>query len=233
MINERKKWMCYTYFNRDPGFRLRMAHLFSPSHKRIPGMIRVPCPTMVADITECDFLNSWSQSARSKIKKAENDGLTLLRDPELLPEILKLFSETARAKKLRGHHPEDFSSRPWILCSAIFLNDLMLAGHVWLIDEEEKKALLFVNASRHHDPGVDAALTGRAHYYLLWQDGMYMRSNGIDCMDLHGYKEAINDPKIAGVYKWKEATHGRKEELFHYYPFWFYWIKRMRKNISG
>src|SRR5688500_17006016 len=170
MIKEQKKWMCYTYFNRKPGFRWRMSHLFSPSKKWIPGMICVPCPTMIADIKESDFLNTWSQSTRSKIKKAESDELVLKRDPELLPDILKLFSETAKAKKLRGHFPEDFTSRPWIVCSAILSGEKILAGHVWLIDEEEKRCLLFVNASGHQDPENDPSRTSRAHYYLLWQD---------------------------------------------------------------
>ena len=195
-------------------------------------MVSVPCPTMIADIKECDFLSNWSSSTRTKINKAEQETLSLQRDKELLPEILKLFSETAKHKGLRGHKPHDFDSRPWILCSAVKSGDKMLAGHVWLIDEEEKRGLLFVNASAHHDAGIDQSLIGRAHYYLLWQDGMYMRNNGIDCMDLHGYNPGITDENLAGVYKWKEGTHGSQEELFHYYPFWFYWLLSVRKNFS-
>jgi hypothetical protein len=231
MIIEKKKWMCYTYFHRNPRFQWRTAHLFSPVKKKVRGMVCVPCPTMIADIKECDFLNNWSSSTRTKINKAESDPLTLRRDKELLPDILKLFSETARHKKLRGHFPKDFESRPWILCSAVLSEDKILAGHVWLIDEEEKRSLLFVNASGHHREGEDGALIGRAHYYLLYQDGMYLRNNGIDCLDLNGYQPEINDPKLSGVYKWKEGTHGRKEELYHYYPFWFYWFAKARKKI--
>lgn len=231
MIIEKKKWMCYSYFHRNPEFKWRTAHLFSPVKKKVRGMVCVPCPTMIADIKECDFLNNWSASTRTKINKAESDALTLLRDNELLPDILKLFSETAQYKKLRGHFPGDFDSRPWILCSAVLSGDKILAGHVWLIDEEEKRSLLFVNASGHHKAGEDAALIGRAHYYLLYQDGMYLRNNGIDCLDLNGYEPEINDPKLSGVYKWKEGTHGRQEELFHYYPFWFYWFTKARKKL--
>jgi len=233
MIREKKKWMCYTYFDRNPGFHWKTAHLFSPVRKKIRGMVSVPCPTMIADIKECDFLNSWSPSTRTKINKAENEGLQLKRDNELLPSILELFSKTAKAKALRGHFPDDFDSRPWILCSAVMSGEKILAGHVWLIDEEEKRSLLFVNASAHHEQEIDPSLIGRAHYYLLYQDGMYLRNNGIDCLDLNGYNPEVNDPKLTGVYKWKEGTHGRKEELFHYYPFWFYWLLKMRKKISG
>ena len=107
----------------------------------------------------------------------------------------------------------------------------MLGGHIWIIDEDERRALLFVNASGHQDVQNDSSFIGRAHYYLLWQDGMHLRNNGIDCMDLNGYDPGINDVKLAGVYTWKEATHGQQEYLYHYYPFWFYWIRRWRKKI--
>lgn len=232
MIKEEKKWMCYTYFHRDPKFQWKSTHLFSPVKKNITGMVRVPSPTMIADIRECDFLNKWSSSTRTKINKAEKDELILCRDNELLPDILKVFSETAKHKKLRGHKPEDFLSRPWILCSAIMANEKILAGHVWIIDEEEKRSLLFVNASGHHNSESDAALIGRAHYYLLYQDGLYLRNNGIDCMDLHGYDPDIKDSSLSGVNKWKEGTHGNKEELYNYYPFWFYGFLQLRKKMK-
>src|SRR5688500_3175163 len=231
MIREKKKWMAYTYFHRNPGFHWKTTHLFSPVRKKIPGMVCISCPTLIAEIKECDFVNTWSKSTRYKISKAESDELILQRGPELLPEILKLFSETANAKKLRGHFPEDFDSRPWILCTAIFKGEKIIAGHVWIIDEEEKRGLLFVNASAHHDDDMDSSMTGRAHYYLLWQDGMYMRNHGIDYMDLNGYNITANDPSLSGVYTWKEGTHGRKEDLFHYFPVWFYWLKRINKKL--
>lgn len=232
MILEKKKWMCYTYFSKDPHFAWRTVHLFSPAKKKIPGMITVPCPTMKASIIENDFLKTWSSSTRTKINRAENDALELKRGKELLPDILDLFRATAIHKKLRGHYPEDFNSRPWICCSAVIAGNKILAGHVWLIDEEEKRSLLFVNASAHHDPEIDPSLTARAHYYLLWQDGMYLRNNGIDCLDLHGYDPDLKDPALTGVYRWKEGTRGEKEELFHYYPFWFYWFVKLRQNFS-
>ncbi len=232
MIKEQKKWMCYTYFHRNPEFQWKTAHLHTPVEKNIRGMVRVPCPTLISDIKECDFVNTWSKSTRTKINKAEADVLTIERGVEWLPEILKLFSETATAKELRGHIPTDFDSRPWILCSAVFSADKMLAGHVWLIDEEEKRSLLFVNASAHHNADNDAAMSGRAHYYLLWQDGVYLRNNGIDCMDLNGYNSDLNDPKLSGVFRWKEGTHGQQEALYHYYPVWFYWFTKARKKMT-
>ena len=232
MIKEQKKWMCYTYFHREPGFQWKMTHLFSPVKKNIPGMVRIACPTMIADIRECDFIRSWSKSVRTKINKAETESFTIKRDAELLPEILDMFRQTAIAKSLRGHYPGDFNSRPWILCSAVYENEKMLAGHIWMIDEEEKRSLLFVNASAHHQH-TDQGLISRAHYYLLYQDGLYLRNNGIDCLDLNGYKPGQDDPSLSGVYRWKEATHGQPEDLYHYYPAWFYWLRKMRKKKSG
>lgn len=231
MIREQKKWMCYTYFHRKPGLQWKTAHLFSPVKKSIPGMVRVPCPTMIADIRECDFLVNWSKSVRTKINKAEAEDFSIDRGMELLPSILDLFRQTAQSKSLRGHYPDDFNSRPWILCTAVFAGGNMLAGHVWLIDEEEKRSLLFVNASAHHDH-PDSSLVSRAHYFLLYQDGLYLRNNGIDCMDLHGYEPAADDPGLSGVYRWKEGTHGQPEELYHYYPAWFFWLKKMRKKMK-
>jgi len=233
MIKEQKKWMCYTYFHRTPSFHWKTSHLFSPVKMKIYGMVCVAFPTMTAEIKECDFLNSWSKSTKTKINKTENDALSVRRGIDLLPDILLLFSETARAKDLRGHFPDDSATRPWILSSAVYAGEKMLAGHVWLIDEEERRSLLFVNASGHQDVQNDSSLIGRAHYFLLWRDGMHLRNNGIDYMDLNGYNPDLNDPKLTGVYAWKEATHGQREQLFHYYPFWFYWLRRLLKKQSS
>jgi hypothetical protein len=232
MIKEERKWMCYHYFHRNPRFGWKATFLFSPVRKDIPGMKRLPCNTIVTDIRECDFLNTWSSSTRTKVRKAENEPLELHRGVDLLPRILDLFRQTAGLKKLRGHFPEDFDTRPWIICSAIYSGDKMLAGHVWVIDEEERRALLFVNASAHHDASVDPSLVSRAHYYLLWQDGLHLRNNGIDCLDLHGYAPETKDPGLAGVYRWKEGTHGEAQELFHYYPLWFYLLRKWRQSFS-
>lgn len=195
-------------------------------------MIAVPCPTLKANITENDFLKTWSSSTRTKINRAETDTLKIRRGKELLPDILELFKTTATHKKLRGYFTEDFNSRPWIYCSAVMMGEKILAGHVWLIDEEERRSLLYVNASAQHEPEIESSLTGRAHYYLLWQDGMYLRNHGIDCMDLQGYDPQVKDPSLSGVYRWKEATHGEQEELFHYYPFWFYGFVKLRQKFK-
>ena len=220
--------MRYTYFHRSPCFDWKCAHLFSPVRKKIFGMVCIPFPTMINDIRECDFLQTWSNSTRTKIHKVSAEQLTIRRGIDFLPGILELFSKTAQAKKLRGHFPEDFQSRPWIVCSAIYSDDKILAGHVWLIDEEEKRSLLFVNASAHHDIHTDTTLVGRAHYYLLYQDGLYLRTRGIDFMDLNGYNPGQKDPSLAGVNKWKEATHGQQEQLYNYYPFWFHLYRKWR-----
>ncbi|MDQ3016568.1 MAG: GNAT family N-acetyltransferase [Bacteroidota bacterium] len=192
-------------------------------------MICVPVPTMIADVRECDFLKTWSGSTRTKINKVSEEKLIIHRGIDFLPEILKLFSKTASSKKLRGHMSEDFDSRPWIVCTAVYHDDKILAGHVWLIDEEEKRSLLFVNASAHQEDMSDTSLVGRAHYYLLYQDGLYLRSHGIDFLDLNGYDPDHKDPSLIGVNRWKEATHGQREDLYNYYPFWFHWYRKWRK----
>jgi hypothetical protein len=230
MIREIKKWMCYEYYHRQPGFRLRTTFLFSPVKKKIRGMVCIPFPTMLADIRECDFVNSWSKSCRYKINKANSETLSIQRGNDLLPEILELFGQTARRKKLRGYCVEDFHTRPWIYCSAVYAEEKILAGHVWLIDEEEKKGLLFVNATAQQSPDEDSSLTGRAHYYLLHEDGLHLRNHGIDYLDLNGYRSSAEDESLAGVYRWKEATHGQAEELYHYYPAWFYWIRKWKNQ---
>ena len=48
-------------------------------------------------------------------------------------------------------------------------------------------------------------------------------------MDLHGYEEKATDPRLKGVYTWKAATHGEVLHLYHYYPWWFYVLRKIRK----
>ncbi|MBK9982702.1 MAG: hypothetical protein IPP15_09815 [Saprospiraceae bacterium] len=232
MIKEKRKWLTYTYFNRNPKFLLKTVHLFSPVKKTIPGMICIPFPTMIINLKNENFIESWSKSAKYKINRAEKENLNLKRGLEYLPEILTLFQKTAEVKKLRGFRIGDFDSKPWIQCSAIFFEGKILAGHVWLIDPEEKRALLYVNASDHHEDQNDSSLIGRAHYYLLWQDGLYFQMEGIEIMDLDGYKPETNDPALKGVYIWKEATHGQEEILYQYYPLYIHWLRKFRNMAA-
>ncbi len=233
MIIQQKSLMTYTYLNRDPGMDLRTTHLFSQVKKRIPFMARVPFPTMIVDLRESSFVSQWSASTRTKINKAEREGLTVDRGNYLLPEILKLFSSTATLKGLRGYVPEDFDQLPHLESSAIYYEGVMLCSHIWLIDAEEKRAILYVNASNHHNDNDDKSLTGRAHYFLLWQDGMYLRSLGIETMDLMGYTTKSENKWMSGVYQWKAGTHGKEEMLYHYYPLWFYVFRKFRNMLTG
>lgn len=233
MITEHKRWMAYTYFNHNPKWNIRTTHLFSPALTSIPGMKRVPFQTMIVDLKKPDFQEDWSASTRTKLHRAQNEPLIIERGEILLPVILKLFNPSARSKGLRGFEQNDFDTFPYVECSAILSNGVMLCGHIWVIDPEEKRALLYVNASHHHNDGGDRSLTGRAHYYLLWQDGLFLRQLGIETMDLMGYEMDSPDPGLKGVYQWKAGTHGQQKTLYHYYPSWFFLLRKLRNMLTG
>ena len=196
-------------------------------------MIRLSFPTMIIDITSENFIDLWSKSTRYKANRAEKENLIIKRDNSLLPAILDLFQKTALKKNLRGFHVHDFYSKPWIQCSSVFEGDKLLAGHIWIFDPAEKRILLFVNASDHHEEQNDASLIGRAHYYLLWQDGLFFQKAGFEIMDLNGYRSKTNDPALKGVYAWKEGTHGHEENLYQYYPMPVHWLRKFRNMVAG
>ncbi len=210
-----------------------MVHLFSPIKKNLIGMKRILFPTMIIDLKQENFISDWSKSTKYKVNRAEKENLEIRRDNKILPEILKLFQKSAAVKNLRGYTIADFDSKPWIKCSGVFFQNKLLAGHIWMMDRDEKRMLLFVNASDHHEEQNDASLIGRAHYYLLWQDGIYYRNGGIEIMDLNGYRSHTDDPGLKGVYAWKEGTHGREENLYQYYPLHVYWLRKFRNMAAG
>jgi hypothetical protein len=107
-----------------------------------------------------------------------------------------------------------------------------VAAHIWLVDEEEKRALLYVNASNTYNELDDRSMTGRAHYFLLWQDGLFLRHLGIRTMDLMGYDPDSVDTGLKGVYQWKAGTHGQQQVLYHYYPAWFYVFRKFRNMVT-
>jgi len=233
MFRERKRWMDYTYFNRDPAFHWWTTHLYSPVKVKGGWNIRTPFSTMIVDVSDENFVRQWSDSTRTKINKAIREELVADRGSHLLPDILKLFSLTAERKGLRGFIVEDFNTFPKFECAAVHLDGVMLCGHVWLMDEEEKRAMLYINASNHKHENEDSSLTGRAHYFLLWQDGLFLRNHGVSFLDLQGYNRDTKDPSLRGVYAWKAGTHGRQEMLYHYFPFWFYLLRKFRNMVTG
>jgi|WetSurMetagenome_2_1015567.scaffolds.fasta_scaffold216081_2 hypothetical protein len=232
MFKEKKKWMSYTYYNRDPIFDWRTTHLYSPVWLKEGLNIRVPFPTMTVEVSEENFVRGWSDSTRTKINRAVREEMVADRGQNLLPDILKLFSFTAERKGLRGFTLSDFATLPKFECSAVMLDGVMLCGHVWLLDEDEKRGMLYINASNHKNENDDASLTGRAHYFLLWQDGLFLRKMGITTLDLQGYNPDTKDPGLKGVYTWKAGTHGQPEMLYHYYPFWFYLLRKLRNKVT-
>jgi len=207
-------------------------HLFSPTRRSIAGMVRVAFPTLVVDIGDPDFLQRWSSSTRTKVNKASHDNLLIGRGSDLLPQVLDLFGSTARRRGLKGYPAHHFDAFPHVECSAAFLDGVMLCGHVWIIDDEGRRACLYVNASAHHDGTEVSSLYGRAHYYLLWQDGIFLREGGIMTLDLQGYDPGSGQQDLEGVYRWKAGTHGTQETLYHYYPAWFHGIRRMREILG-
>ena len=233
MIEQKKNWMSYTYFNHSPVFDLRTSHLFSLSDQKINGMVKVHFSTMTVDIRNENFISGWSASTRNKVNRIAKETFVADRGKYLLPDILKLFSVNAERKKLGGYAVSHFDELNPIECSAIIHEGVMLCGHVWLIDKTEKRALLYVNASNYQNEHEDASLTGRAHYFLLWQDGLYFRNLGIEMLDLMGYEANTKDQSLKGVYTWKEGTHGKTEMLYHYYPVWFYIFRKLRKRLTG
>ncbi len=196
-------------------------------------MIRISFPTMILDLRIENFIDQWSKTTRYKVNRAEKENFNIKRGIDLLPEILKLFQKTAMVKGLRGFTTADFDSKPWIQCSAVYSEEKMLAGHVWIMDQIEKRILLYVNASDHHEEANDSSLIGRAHYYLLWQDGIFFQKSGMETMDLNGYAPKTNDPALSGVYAWKEGTHGQQENLYQYYPVYIHWLRKFRNMVAG
>lgn len=233
MIIDKKKLMTYTYFNRIPDWNLRSTHLFSLVKKNIPGMVRKPFPTMVVDLRDSTFISKWSASTRTKINRAEREGVTVDRGHYLLTDILTLFVMSTASKGLKGYKPEHFDHFPVVECSAISYDGVMLCSHIWVIDREEKRALLYVNATNYHNDNDDKSLTGRAHYFLLWQDGLFLRQKGVETMDLMGYEAHTDKKMLKGVYQWKAGTHGKEEMLYHYYPLWFYVFRKFRNMLTG
>ena len=232
MISIKRKWMHYTYFARNPEFRRGITHLFSFAKEHRPFFTTVPFNTMTVDITDPEFLSSWSSSTRNKINKAVRENLVADRGRYLLPDILKLFSFTSKAKSLRGYSTRHFEVYEHIECSVIMYEGAMICGHVWLIDRDEKRALLYVNATNRFNVNEDTSMTGRANYFLLWQDGLHLRNMGITTLDLMGYDPESKANWMKGISQWKAGTHGKTETLYHHYPTWFFVLRKFRNMLT-
>lgn len=231
MIVQRRPWMTYVWHSHDPVPAMFRCFLYSPVRRVIPGMIRVPFPTILVNVADPDFVRGWSDATRTKINRASREAIEIRRGPHLLPDVLGLFMHTAHLRGLRGYPESHFETLPQVACAAAYADDNLICGHIWVLDYEEGRAMLYVTASGHHHAPGDRSFYGRVHYYLLWQDGLFLRQLGISILDLQGYDVSTNDPQLRGVYQWKAATHGSPEMLYHYYPAWFYLFRRIREAL--
>lgn len=232
MIREKKRWMTYTYFNRKPKSDFCTTHLFAFVHKPTVLMVCVPFSTITVDLSKEDFIGDWSASTKTKINKAAQETLTIERGETWLTQVLQLFMLTARRKGLRGYRAEEFTGFSDIEVSAAYKNGELLCGHVWIVDRDEKRALLYVNATQQAQDSEEASSIGRAHYYLLWQDSLLLQERGIKTVDLMGFDPETKDPNLKGVFHWKAGTHGTSEILYHYYPVWFYVLRKFRNMLT-
>ena len=224
--------MTYTYFNRKPKSDFCTTHLFALVHKPTWMMVCVPFSTITVDLSKEDFIIDWSASTKTKINKAAQETLAIERGEAWLTHVLQLFMLTARRKRLRGYSVDDFAGFPDIEVSATYKNGVLLCGHVWIVDRDEKRALLYVNATQQAQDSEQASSIGRAHYYLLWKDSLMFQERGIKTIDLMGFHPETKDSNLKGVFQWKAGTHGIGENLYHYYPVWFYVLRKFRNMLS-
>lgn len=156
----------------------------------VDGFKCIEQPTTIIDLTQSleTIWKNMNQLSRRKIRKAEEESfqITLSRQYDEFYKINKYFQKyKGFASLLDPQHPDLQTMEKYGTLFLVFHNDELLAGNLYLEDEE--RICLWLSASKRMEVDKEKAnFIGRANALLHWKVIHYAREKGFKEYDLGG-----------------------------------------------
>ncbi|MBF0163695.1 MAG: GNAT family N-acetyltransferase [Magnetococcales bacterium] len=210
--------------------RFNMARWPEKTIQAVGGEILEPFGTYVVDLTR-DEERLWmglKPTHRNKIRRAHAQGIEIR--PELDPARFRSGLESAYARGGR-HNPH---SDGYFEALEHHLSPSTLKMSAWLNGAFQAGALIVFDSRRGyylHGAVIDAPATGAANL-LHWEVLRALKARGVAEYDLGGARLHTDDPRLRGIFQFKEHFGGVFEPCCFWRKIVHPWRHRLHRGLE-
>lgn len=171
----------------------------------------------------------FNKQVRNSIRSAERLGIICeeTRNYDMFRDYFNLFADQKGIPRLQKYLFDQLDGNLFI--SIAQHNGKILCAHCYLVDHEEKYAILFRSASsRYLDAALDGNLVGKANKLLHFRDMVALKERGIETYEFGGYDERRGRHRMAGINSFKSRFGGSVNHHFRYITFPYFLIRKTK-----
>jgi hypothetical protein len=159
-----------------------------------------------------EILSKLPKNAIYEIRRAEREGVTYESSNDW--RFFHLFyNNFAKAKALQPLSYSSLADRKDNLMLFVSWDAMKdpIAMHVYVVDNQSRRARLLYSASRLHSTTEKSlrAFIGRANRYLHWQEVLYFKNLRFKIIDFGGYSLDARQQQLDGVNGFKASFGGQ------------------------
>jgi lipid II:glycine glycyltransferase (peptidoglycan interpeptide bridge formation enzyme) len=188
------------------------------------------------------IFNNFNSTTRNEIRRVEKDSTILFKTSNDLNLFYGFYNKFAKSKKnlsqFNGIYLLNKNDIMIVTIAAFQFNkeepDEPMVMHLYLIDYEEKRAVLLNSASlfRYKEFSHLKNKIGMANRFLHFRDMLYFRSLGLSKYDFGGYAINTNDTEKKQINFFKQSFGGEIITEYDYSSFLFFLAKQIQKLLK-
>ena len=191
--------------------------------------------------SEDSIFKQFAPNTRNEIRRAEKEGVIFnllennINNINLFVEFYNKFTRLKNLKEIKNDILLN-SMKSLIITSAtmdnkenIIANPLVM--HVYIMDNEEKRAVLMFSASlfRAEEFNDIKHIIGNANRFLHFKDMLYFKSLGLSYYDFGGYAMSKDSQDLKNINFFKKSFGGNIVKEYDYYSFLYFLGKKIMK----
>lgn len=187
--------------------------------------------TVIVDLmkTEDDLLMELKSNTRNEVRRAIRDSYEIMQVNDI-SEFVSFYNDFAKEKGLAPITMGSLKKFPHLLLYKSTLDDVVMAMHANIVDEDNKIVRLLYSASTRLSMGVDRKCVGIANRFLHYKEFIQFKKLGYVLYDFAGICEDENNKELYHITQFKKSFGGKVQSAIFLYSIPFY-IALLVKNI--
>ena len=198
------------------------------------GFIKLPVYTEIINLkNNLDSIKSnFCKSTLRDIKKANKENIKFIADFKDYEFFTNIYNQFVKSRRnLKFANPQLFLKNPELFfMTACSFKDDILVMHLYMIDNEIRRARIFKSVSQYFRLSDNKArsFNARANKYLHFMDMKYFKEQGFLTYDFGGYSYTSDNPKINSINEFKRRFGGEIVTEYDYIPIHKYFFEKIK-----
>lgn len=173
------------------------------------------------------IFSKYGKTVQTEIKQAEKLNINCIFHDDY-KGFAEFYNEFAKNRKIAAITVERLNEMKGSLkLSYALLDNIKVAAHSYLVDEDLGIARLLHAASKRLDEQFDKQAAGKINKLLHYHDMIYFKKSGYVTYDFGGYAENTNDKGLQGINRFKLSFGGEKIVCNNYSSLSYFLFKKM------